>query len=166
MNALTKALTISLLSALLFAACDTKSTVQQPSIDTPPIEISVIAPAVAKQLANRFGDRFTRVGKVQFAKTETAGFTDSPYCYHVEFFYTDSDQEKRYVMELGKVIKEASPNLVTYECEIPMALFGEDASADKRFRVTIDEMMNEAHSSHQKPQGDMMPVSESSKSPR
>lgn len=150
MKAQIKPLAATLLCLLLFTGCDTKSTAQKPAIETPPIEINVIAPAVAKQLANRFGDRFARVGNIRFTRTETAGFTDSPYCYHVEFFYKDMDQEKRYVMEMGKVTKEASPNLVTYECEIPLALFGEDSgTADKKFRVTIDNMMNGTQGSQQ-----------------
>ena len=142
-----KLLAITVLSSLLFASCDTKSTVAKPANDTPPIAIDVIAPEITKQLSGRFKERFVRVGDVKFSMTKPDEYSDPAHCYHVEIFYKQEDQEKRHVMELVKVIKAASPKLVTYECELPVTLFGEEPATDehfdKYFRVTIDELMND-----------------------
>lgn len=106
-----KLLAITVLSSLLFASCDTKSTVANPTNDTPPIAINVVAPEITKQLTNRFGERFLRVGDVKFSMAKPDEYSDPAYCYHVEILYKQENQEKRHVMELVKVTKRPARNL-------------------------------------------------------
>lgn len=131
----------TLLAALLFVGCDQKpkspkSTGAEHAPQPPPVEIQVIAPAIEKQFATRFADGFAKVGKVRFD-----GSLD---VYHVEVLYTEKDQEKRYVMELKRIIYADRPNYVVYLGTFPAPLLGDQSTADaKDFEVTIDEMMNE-----------------------
>tara|TARA_B110000305_G_C19313406_1_gene575140 strand:+ start:317 stop:787 length:471 start_codon:yes stop_codon:yes gene_type:complete len=130
------------LAALLFVGCDQKpespkSTGAEHAPQATPVEIQVIAPAIEKQFATRFADGFAKVGKVRF--------DDSLDVYHVEVLYTEKDQEKRYVMELKKIVYADRPNYVVYRGTFPAPLLGDQstAAAAKDFEVTIDEMMNE-----------------------
>lgn len=126
-NKLRAGILFSLISLLLFS-CEKKSD--------PPIQLNVIAPAVEKQLAGRLGDRFVKVGKVEFNASEGS-------VYHVEVFYMEGDQEKRYVMAFVNTADER--NLTVFRGEFPLHLIGEAEPGDgASFYVSIDEMMNES----------------------
>jgi hypothetical protein len=101
----------------------------------PPIQPDVIVPAVTKQLADKLGDRFVKVGKVQY---------DAPQnCYHVEIFYNDNDSDKRYVMSFIRFNESKNRPLVQYFGQFPLDLVGKGSRGGQAmFPVTIDEMMN------------------------
>ncbi len=114
--------------SLLLFSCEKK-------ID-PPVQLNVIAPAVEKQLVDKIGDRFVKIGKVEY--NVPAGCI-----YHVEVFYMDGDQEKRYVMAFVNAPDER--NLRVFRGEFPLHLIGKAEPGDgASFYVSIDEMMNES----------------------
>ena len=93
------------------------------------------APGVTKQLADKLGDRFVKVGKVQY---------DAPQnCYHVEIFYNDNDSEKRYVMDFIRYYESTERHLEQYYSRFPLDLVGMGSPAGQAtFQIIIDEMMN------------------------
>jgi hypothetical protein len=138
---------VALLSALLFVGCDKIPAPRKTVHQKPPIGLEVIAPAVAKQLTDRFADRGGKVGKVRFE-----GSSDF---YHVEVFYMQKDREKRYAMELQRMMDGDRPNLVIYGGRFPTILFADKTIAHStHFTVTVDEMMNEGHDSQPPPERD------------
>lgn len=118
--------TVALLGVLFLVGCDKKIA--------PPIQLDVIAPAVTKQLTDKFSDRFFKVGKIQY---------DAPRnCYFVEILFNDNGVEKRYVMDFHRY-HEGNSQLVQYYGQFPVDLIGEGIPQGLAvFPVTIDEMMN------------------------
>ncbi len=116
-----------ILSALVLIGCDSKSA--------PPISLGVIAPAVTKQLNDRFGDHDFKV--------ENPRYDASKHVYYAEVNYKFEGQAQRYVMSLLPSF-DSNRQFLTYRGEFPTDLLGED---DLRGRVvwpvTIDEMMKE-----------------------
>ena len=133
------------MAALFVVGCDQKPksltlTNTEDASPAPPVEIQVIAPAVEKQFTDMFADGFAKVGKVRF--------NGSSNVYHVEVFYAGELREKRYVMELGQVVRADRPNLLIYRGTFPADLLSDQSTAlAEDFDVTIDEIMNKQNDS-------------------
>jgi len=134
---------ILLLPTLLLLGCERKIETQDlPSVQSPPIELGVIPDALTKDFTRLLGDRFIRIGKVNF---------DSKLnLYHAELFYKDEDtkSEMRYVLEFTPGQREHQTNLTSYRVELPEQIFGKLRQYGGNY-IYIDAMSNESNNGQQ-----------------
>lgn len=121
-----KYIVIALLSTLFLLGCG-KETAS-------PIQVEVIAPSATKQLTEKYGDRFVKIGDVVYDAEKNI--------YEVEVFYKQDDKEQLYVMNMIRAY-DTKRQLLQYIGQVPVELMGEaDPNGRAYFNVTVDEMMN------------------------